>query len=219
MQPNAQNSFIPGIPHMNVEDFHTTYWFNSLQMVEVINPLSYDWPFMVEGRHFIIKSGAKERFPGIIANIYLDQVSKILAQDDDKLAYMADPNLKKIYYDKLIIHVEDLMSQVQQVPAYMRDVNPATIAQPPSEKAPWDTSLGERASDLPLPPPPTPEYLQPAPPVAVPEPAKEPEETTKSFELGEDKYKFVTRKDGHKMYYKNGALTNVAEYNRAASLL
>lgn len=210
MEPTAQNSIQPGFS-MTTADFHNDYWFDSLQMVEVTNPLSYDWPFMVEGRHFIVKQGAQERLPGSIANIYLDQVSKIMAQDDDKLGFMADPNLKKLYYDKLIISKESMIQESRAVPGYLQPRNPG-------ERAPWDTGLGERASDIPRA-----AVSAPVAPSPAPEPDKQPtpvpEVTTRTFELGEDKYRFITAKDGRKMYYKNGGITNVAEYNRAASML
>lgn len=214
IQQTPQNSIQPGAS-MTVDDFHNSYWFNTLQMIEVINPLTYDWPFMVEGRHFVVKEGSKERLPGAIANIYLDQVSKIMAQDDDKLGFMADPNLKKLYYDKLIINVDSMVQEAFSVPGYLK---PQPLNH--GERAPWDASLGERASNIPRPIAPLAPAL-PTPPAPT-EPDRQPGEpkaATKSFDLGEDKYKFITAKDGRKMYYKNGGLTNVAEYNRAASML
>lgn len=197
------------------EEFNKKYWFNSLQMVTVLNPKLEDWPFMVEMRHFIIKSGATERFPGVIANVYLDQMSKILAQDDDKLGYMADPSLKRLYYDKLIIDVEELVSDYSPTPEYLRNVPQSAQGTAPSEKAPWEENM-ERASTVAP-------NVAPAPPVSAPELPEEPEAPpkpeTKEFEVNGSKYKSVINKNGNAMFYKNGQMTTSAEYNRAASML
>lgn len=199
------------------DEWRQKYWFNSLQMVTVINPKNAEWPFMVEGRHFVIGPKATERFPGIIANVYLDQMSKILAQDDDNLGFMADPNLMRHYYDKLIIDVEDLISQTSPVPAYMRNVAPTAI--PEAERAPWDASLGERASDLAatLPPPPAPTFNEPGSGHQEPENPIVPEERT--FEQGGNTYKLVVTANGSKMHYRDGKLVSAADFNKAASLL
>src|SRR5260221_3813940 len=105
IQQTPQNSTFPNQsppPGMlTKEQFNARYWFTTLQMVTVLNPAWYreggtgeavsrDFPFMVELRHFIIRAVQHERLPGIIANVYLDQMAKILAQNDDKLGYMSD---------------------------------------------------------------------------------------------------------------------------------
>ncbi len=189
--------------------FNAKYWFSTLQTVTVVNPLEEDWPFMVEMRHYIIRKGAKERFPGVIANVYLDQMSKILAQHDENLGNMADPDLKKIYYDKLIVSVDSLIQEHDSRPAYMQQVSPNAMLEAPDELAPW-----ERASTTthePLIPPAT----APEPPKA-PEAAKEP--VTKEFELEGIAYKMIVDKNQKEMYYKDGRLTSSAEYFRAASM-
>jgi hypothetical protein len=203
------------IPLSPKEEFNRDYWFNSLQMITVINPKPIDWPFMVEMRHFIIKAGAQERFPGVIANVYLDQMTKILAQDDENLGYMADPVMKKVYYDKLIVNVESLINEIDKsIPEYMKNVSPTTLGQA-AEKAPWDNSQGERASEI---------VTAPIAPPATPEPPKAPDtapvkEETKEFELEGSKYKMIIAKDGRRMYYMNGGLTSEATYAKAASML
>ncbi len=211
--PNPATHLMPGTKTITKDDWEKNYWFNSLQMVTVVNPKPDAWPFMVELRHFNINGGATERFPGVIANVYLDQMSKILAQDDDRLGYMADPNLMKIYYDKLIIDVEDLITQTSSVPAYLQMPKPP--AAPAVERAPWDASVGERASNIapaPIAPPSFPEPRQPEP-----EPPIVPKERT--FELDGNKYKLVIANTGQKMHYKNGKIITGADFNKAASLL
>lgn len=207
--PMAQNI-------LTKDEWNKRYWFNTLQMVTVVNPLTYDWPFMVEMRHFIIKAGGTESFPGVIANVYLDQMSKILAQNEDKLGFMADPALKKIYYDRLIVSVESLVQEQDNTPAYLKDVpQNARLEAPDNETPPW-----ERASTVvpPTTPPPVPDE----PEVPSEEPTPENREiaiTLSDFELDDTKYKLVIGKDGRKLHYKNGVLTTVAEFNRAASML
>ena len=219
MDPDTQlrSTIDPSTQHQTTKaEFQQKYWFNSLQMVTVTNPLAEDWPFMVEMRHFIIRAGAKERFPGVIANVYLDQMSKILAQNDDKLGFMTDPNLRKIYFDKLIVSVEDLAPQYNPTPEYLRGVSPAAQGQAPSETAPWEEGM-ERARDV-APtintPPPAPEPSTPPPATAPP---KEPVE--KNFAHDGHEYKMVVSKDGKEMFYRDGKLTSAAEYSKAASMI
>lgn len=201
--------------NITMDEWRQKYWFNSLQMVTVVNPKPDLWPFMVEGRHFEIGGGATERFPGVIANVYLDQMSKILAQDDERLGFMADPNLSKIYYDKLIVDVEDLIQQASVVPAYLR--MPQAAPQQQIERAPWDSTVGERASDLAatLPPPPAPTFPEPK----APEPEQPIVPQERSFEQDGSTYKLVVGKDGRKLHYQNGKLITAADFNKAASLL
>ena len=202
-------------PTMTKDDWHKKYWFNSLQMITVINPKPIDWEFMVEMRHFMIPAGQTDRFPGVIANVYLDQMSKILAQDDEKLEYMSDPNLKKIYYDKLIVSVENLVQEHNPGPAYLKNVSPSAVVPPKEELAPWESGM-ERARDVApaVAPPIAPE--PPSDPLPVP---KAPKPETKEFEHEGNKYKMVTSKTGKSMFYMNGVLTSEANYAKAASML
>jgi hypothetical protein len=240
----SMNIIAPGYgPMITKEEFNARYWFTTMQLVTVLNPrwfkennsaepVSRDYPFMVELRHFIIREGATERLPGAIANVYLDQMSKIVAQNDDNLGFMADPALKKLYYDKLIVEVEDLMPQLDMTPAYLRNVPQSAQGQNLNEeRAPWDASGGERASDAPIVPIPA----APLPPsrIGADIPSSVPQEPTtpspvqttptvpevKEFEQGGNKFKQVTGKDGRKMHYKDGRMTSEADYAKAASLL
>jgi hypothetical protein len=206
--PSPASHVTPGIQTITKDEWQKKYWFNSLQMITVLNPKPDAWPFMVEMRHFNINGGATERFPGTIANVYLDQMSKILAQDDDRLGYMTDPNLMKIYYDQLIVDVEDLITQSSVAPAYL----PAPI-QSTAERAPWDASVGERASDIAPNPVITPSFPEP------PEPEKTAVPAEKTFEQDGSKYKIVVSGNGHKLHYKDDKPINAADYNKAASLL
>jgi hypothetical protein len=142
MEPTLTNSInSTNFPTpMTKLDFSKTYWFNSLQMVTVVNPTADDYPFMVEMRHFVVKAGATEKLPGAIVNIYLDQMSKILAQGDNKLGFMADPNLMRVYFDKLIVDVENLVPEYNPTPAWMQGVAPSAIGQA-AETPPWQQAV------------------------------------------------------------------------------
>lgn len=214
-----QTAITPGFAPITNLEWNQKYWFDSLQLITVRNPKPDPWNFMVEQRHYTIGGNAHEEFPGVIANVYLDQMSKILAQDDDRLGFMADPNLKKIYYDQLIIDVRSLVPQSamgQAAPAYLQQ--PVQAGQP--ERAPWDASLGERATDL-ISPDAAASAVQPSFPEAAPKPAPtapvEPE--TRTFDYDGNTYKLVVGKDGRKMHYKGSQLTSAAEFNKAASML
>lgn len=219
---NQSVSATPGNQPAQAANFKDRYWFTSLQMVTVLNPTWYreggdgtpvsrDYEFMVEMRHFIVRAGQTERFPGVIANVYLDQMSKIIAQNEEKLSFMSDPAMKKIYYDKLIVNVEDLAPIYNPTAAYLRDVAPSAIGQAPDETPPWDNPNLERARDI------APNALPPAP--VVDKPLKNPQPTEKEFELEEIKYKMIVDKNGKEMFYKSGQLTSAAEYAKAASML
>lgn len=213
MDQTPENSYNPV---MNKQDFVNKYWFNSLQMVTVVNPLAEDFPFMVEMRHFIIKAGQHERFPGVIANVYLDQMSKIIAQNDDKLGFMADPALRRVYYDKLIIDVENLAPEYNPTPAWMKGVNPAAVAAAPNDAPPWESSM-ERARDI------APNQTPPAAPVPpapkAPPGPKKPEAGTKEFELNGLTFSAVTDGNGKTEFFKNGKAIGEADYAKAASMI
>lgn len=130
-------------------DFNVKYWHNSTKLVTVVNPRNEDYRFqavietgysmetgkpMIEPRQYIVKAGGKERFPGPIANMYLDQMSKILAQEDKKIERMIDFALKAEYYDKLIVSVEDLLTQSHTYPQY-EDAKEEFIEEKPKEEA------------------------------------------------------------------------------------
>lgn len=198
---------------LSKEDFVRQYWFTTYQSVTVINPKNEPMPFMAEGRHFIVEAGSKATFPGPIANVYLDKIARIIAQDKDELGFMADPTLKKIYYDRLIVGVESTIREASNVPAYLKNVAPQNIAQAPSERAPWDAAVGERASDIPVQPP-----VIATPAQQSIEPVK-PAESSKSFEYEGNKYKMTVGKDGRKLHFRSGTMISSADYNKAASML
>jgi hypothetical protein len=106
--------------------FWAAYDFNNFKIVTVSNPTSKDYAFQItmqvgvdpasgklltEARHYIVKAGGNERFPGVVARYYLDQMSKLLAQEEDRFKLFADYGTRKEYYDRLIVDVEDLANQ------------------------------------------------------------------------------------------------------------
>jgi len=208
---------------LNNQQFNDQYWFNSLQMVEVRNPAWYreggtgepvnrDFPFMVEMRHFIIPAGGTEEFPGPIANLYLDQMSKMLAQNEEKLAFMTDPALKKLYYDQLIVNVRSLVQEADSsTPEYLKNVAPRAFAQPDDETPPWQENM-ERARDV-VPPPQVKDTVVKTEQNSVQEP------TERQFEYDGSNYKMIVNAKGNKQYYKDGKLVSVADYQKAASML
>lgn len=177
---------------LSTEDFNKKYWYTPLQMVTVINPTENDFPFMVEMRNYMIKAGATERFPGIIANVYIDQMAKILAQEEDNFGHMSDPTLRAQYYDRLIVDVENMVQDYVPTPEYLKPKEKL-------EEKPF-AQLGKE---------PTPEPIV----------KKEEPEETKEFEVGGSRYKMVIAKNKRRLYYRDGGLVTVDTYNKAASLL
>ena len=185
-------------PHMPMtkEEFWSKYWFTPMQLVTLINPKADDCMFMVEGRHFTIKAGATEQMPGTVANIYLNHMTRIMAQDDDRLELMSDFNLMKIYFDKLIVNVKDMMQETDNTPAYLRDLPEHMRAEEP-ELPPWQQDKAPK----------TPEVKEEAKP------------KTSEFTHDGVTYRMVVGKNDKTMYYKNGKLTSAAEYSKVASML
>lgn len=131
---------------MDEQEFVAKYWYKQTQLVTVTNPRDEDYTFQMvvetglnpmtgkmgqEQRTYQVPKGGSERFPGPIANLYLDQMSKLIAQDDDRFQFMIDPALRAQYYDDLTVNVEDLIAQhvPQSTPDYLRPVETAAVAQ------------------------------------------------------------------------------------------
>lgn len=204
------------------EDFWKTYWFSPLQMVTLINPQSYDFPFMVELRNFVIKAGRKEKMPGTVANVYLNLMVGIMAQDDDKMTLLSDFTFKAMYYNKLILDVESLIQENDPLPAYLKDVPEHLKTSVTDETPPWQqadrvaNSVPETNSDMTN----TYDTTPPAKPGAVnatlnPKAKAE----TKEFELNGLTFKSVTDKDGVTTFFKNDVEIKEADYSKAASMI
>lgn len=172
------------------KEFWDKYWFTPLQMVTIVNPKETDYPFMVEMRSFVIKAGATEQMPGTVANVYLSQMTKILAQDDEKMEHLSDFQLMKVYYDKLIVDVKSLMPEANTVPSYLKDVSETMKADAP-ETPPWQQPEEE---------------------------VKEVRDEEKEFAHDGNQYKLVVSK-GERSYFMNGKPTSEAIYSKAASML
>jgi len=192
------------------KEFYERYWFTPLQMITLINPKVEDYKFMVEMRHFVIRAGAQEQMPGTVANVYLSQMTRILAQDEDKMQFLSDYNLMKQYFDRLIVDVKSMIQEVELQPAYLKQV-PETMRGEGPETPPWQNKQVDAPS-------------------AIAQPNSEMRDTlketdlketgeVKEFELGKDKYKMIVNKKGGSMFYKNGKMTSEVEYAKAVSML
>ena len=211
--------------NLTKDEWRKKYWFDTYTTVTVKNPKDTDYNFMVEGRHYVVPAKQVERLVGMLANVYLDQMSKILAQEDGNLAFMADPNLSRIYYDLLITGVEDMRPKADQTPFYLRNVPAAALAaQPPQERAPWDSTMGERATDVapaasePMPQTPNAAFASVGTAAAA-APAAPAKEETKQFDYNGAVYKMVVSSTGQRMHYRDSKLISAADYNKAASML
>lgn len=120
---------------MDEMQFVKKYYFDHLKMVTVKNPRNEDYVFGAtieagidvatgklrsEQRTYRVKAGERERLPGPMANMYLDQMAKLIAQDQDKFRFLIDFALKAQYYDDLIIDVIDLIETYQPLPQYLQ---------------------------------------------------------------------------------------------------
>jgi len=113
--------------------FTEKYNYDNLKMVTVVNPTSDDFTFDItmetsvdisngqmksETRQYVVKAGDKLRLPGVAANLYLDQMAKKIAQDEDRFSLYPDFAERAKYYDDLIIDVDDLLGVYQTLPQY-----------------------------------------------------------------------------------------------------
>ncbi len=231
--PPQSNSLAP--VGLTRADFNKYYWFSSLQMVTVVNPTEKDFPFMVEMRHYMVRAGEQESFVGPIANLYLNHMTKTIAQDEDRLEMLADVTYMASYYKQLIIEVKDLAPQYDptnnwqhrmkqegaEVPPWVQaapqtqPVAQQTAPTPPWEQPPPLTPNTERASDVAVTAPPmAPPPVKPQAPPASPESKDE----TREFELNGIAFKSVT-KDGETSYFKNDKEIELAAFSKAASML
>lgn len=230
-----QNNLAP--VGLTKQEFNQRYWFTSLQMVTVKNLKATDYPFTCEMRHYIVRAGATEDFVGSIANVYLSNMSRIMAQDEEKLEFMSDPSFMAMMYDRLIEKIKNLAPQYDPTPTWQQAVQQQAAATPPWMQAsqpqqpqqapatpPWQQPAEEQA---PLPAPNmerSTQVAQTVPPLAqqyapAPEAPKGPEESSKEFELHGAKYRTVTTKNGDMVYFKDGKRTSAADYSKAASML
>lgn len=187
---------------MTKKEFNDVYWFSPLQMVTVVNPKEYDYPFMFEGRNYMIKAGSKEKIPGSIANLYLSQMTRIMAQDDDKMQYLSDYALMRQYYDKLIVTVDNLVNEVNSAPAYLSQTPDHMKVAGAPETPPWQAP--ESAI------PPTNSEMKNT---------VEKKEVTKEFDLNGAKYKMTIDKNDKEMFFVDGRRIDAATYSKAASML
>lgn len=213
----------PNVMPLTKEEFWKVYWFSPLQMVTLKNPQDYPFQFMVEMRNFVIKPGAVEKFPGTVANLYLDQMTKIMAQNDDKLTLLSDFAFRKLYYDKLIQDVESLIKEESNVPAYLKDIPDHLKVEATDETPPWQQPQAPVASDLPA----TNSAMTntydttPAQKPGAQDGTHNPKAKaeTKEFEYNGDSFKMVVDKNDKEMYFKNNKLTSAGEYQKAASMI
>lgn len=123
---------------MEEQQFIEKYWQTNTKIVTVVNPRTEDFVFQAvvevgvdmntgkmkaEPRHYRVIAGKTERFPGTIANMYLDQMTKILAQEEEKFQFLIDFALKAQYYDQLIVDIEDLINSYIPRTEYLEDKN------------------------------------------------------------------------------------------------
>lgn len=181
---------------MTKQEFYDKYWFSPLQMVTLINPKAEDYRFMVEMRPLVIRAGVKEEMPGTVANVYLNQMTRIMAQDDDKMQFLSDFNLMKVYYDKLIVDVKNLMPEANLQPTYLQHV-PERMKENIPETPPWTAATAPLSNEL----------------------REKPAEGTKEFELNGLTFKSVTDPDGKTEFFKNNTSISEADYAKAASMV
>lgn len=100
----------------NPQTVLSEYRFDNYKRVTVVNPRKEDYHFTVEGKPYSVKAGQKKRFPGYIATLYIKHMAKLVAQDENRIQRIIEPQILGEYYKKLIIDVEDLVD-THEVPA------------------------------------------------------------------------------------------------------
>lgn len=202
-------------------EFNKHYWFTSLQMVTIVNPMEVDFPFMVEMRHYMVKAGEQESFVGPIANVCLNHMAKTMAQNDERLEMMSDPTFVAATYKSLIIEVKNLAPEYDPTNNWQHRMNREGADLPPWAQPQAQAQAAPQADAAPTPPweqPPTDTQQTPVPPSPPKNPKPPMKDKTKQFKLNGIVFKSVT-KDGQTDYFKNGKEISVADYSKAASLV
>jgi hypothetical protein len=137
-------------PSLEEQEFVTKYWHANTEVVTVINPTKDDYDFQAtvdagidiatgrpkpEARQYRVPAGGTARFPGSVANMYLDQMSKLLSQQENKFERMVDFSTKAEYYDRLTADTEDLIQSYVPNPAY--DEKQETVTETKTEEVPF----------------------------------------------------------------------------------
>lgn len=130
---------------MEETEFNDKYWYGNTKLVIVENPRDEDYVFrsvVSEGvdpmtgrmretaRTYRVKAHSSERFVGTIANLYLDQMTKLLAQDEEKIHFLIDFQLRAQYYDRLTVEVTDLIHDYQPVKEYLNGAEETEVTAP-----------------------------------------------------------------------------------------
>jgi len=178
---------------MTKKQFYDKYWFTPFDMVKIRNIKSEDFRFMVEMRHFIIRANSELNVPGTVANVYLNQMTKILAQDEEKMHLLSDYNFRAEFYDRLIVETSNNMPVMDSTPEYLKRVPQEAKV---SEVKPMQPNQGNETVEQ-----------------------SKNEESTKEFTYENMTYKMITDKNGEKMYFRDGRRTSEAEYSKAASMI
>ncbi len=205
-------------------EFHRRYWFSSYQLVTVINPRAEDFFFMVEMRHYTVPAGGQESYPGPIANMYLDQMTKIITQDEEKMELLSDFMFKANYYNKLIVEVKNLAPESQKV-TWQDEMRKKAMEMPPwmQNQPPGmsEQSTNPQSSTVPpweqQPPTATPAAPQVSPQTALVQPPPQTDEE-RSFEYKGHTFKMVTKGE-YTEYLRDSHPISAEVYNKAASML
>lgn len=153
---------------LDEQAFLAKYWYPSTHVVTVLNPRVADYQFQatvnvgldmasgkpkVEPRQYMVKGGGKQRFPGPIANMYLDQMAKLIAQDDKNFGAFIDFTERAKYYDQLVVTTEDLIEQYHEFPQYKEEEK---VEESKPEEVPFAAAKTEKPKKESKPWPPVP---------------------------------------------------------------
>lgn len=163
MQPNGTQ---PQTPITTEEEFNRKFWYTPEQIVVVRNPLKVPFDFTVENRRYRVEAGKEQTLTGFIANVYLDQLSRIIAQNENKFEHMIDPALRAQYYDRLIVSFQDVVPVYNEIPDYLQSNamvdndaqpfahlanKPAEPVVPPAPFAPEEVAIEDTVTEPTLP--------------------------------------------------------------------
>lgn len=134
-------------PILDEKSFYEKYWFDNSVHVTVSNPDTQDFIFKMvvaigidratgkpreEHKTFMVPAGGKERYVGSVANLYLDMMSKYIAQKEGKIADITDWKRRAEYFDDLIVDIDDPFADNTFVP-YTDVSGDARAAEVPAE--------------------------------------------------------------------------------------
>jgi len=106
---------------MSPKDFN---WEES-QQITVINPTKEDYHFKVYSQDYEVKAGAKAKMPGYMAWMFVYHLAEKICQKEHNFNRWNEEGYRQIYFNRLVVAVDDIMQEVSVEPEKVEAVEDA----------------------------------------------------------------------------------------------